>query len=72
MREARTTDGGAIVLQGFRQGGGINLPYVFVATLDPSGTPISEVTLGVGQAHELSEFLRQEAEFAKSERKEQV
>lgn len=72
MRKALTVDGGEFAVQGFRWGGGINLPYVYCAIIDSEGNVAGEAKLGLGQANELSEFIRQEAEFAQGERKEEA
>lgn len=69
-RVATTTQGERILLQGFRHGGGINLPYVYVGVLGNNDNLKAEFTLGLGQANQLSEFFRQEAEFAKGEQEE--
>jgi hypothetical protein len=69
-RQATATDGSRILVQGFQWGGGINLPYIYCGILNTEGHLVAEFTLGVGQANELGEYLRQEAEAASGSRNE--
>jgi hypothetical protein len=71
-RTAKTTQGDRVLVTGFRYGGGISLPYVHIMTVDSNDNCLSELTLGLGQANELGEYIRQEAEFAASAREEEV
>lgn len=60
------------IVTGFRPGGGVATPYVHVGILDTSDNLTDAFTLGVRSAHELSEVVRQEAEFAGTAREEEV
>lgn len=69
-RQVRTIDGGSVVTQGFRPGGGKDSPYVYVTSRTSNGQSLDEYEMTTEQARELGEALRLEAEFAESERKE--
>lgn len=69
-RTIQIDDHQRVIVQGFRAGGGVAQPYVFMGRLDSNDNMIAMSTMGIRSANELGECLRQEAEFANSEREE--
>lgn len=68
MPRVETADGGNVIVQGFRKGGGRGAPYVFMSAADKDDNLLDEFELTTENAHVLSEVIRQEAEFANSGR----
>ena len=62
--------GDELIVQGFRRGEQYPA-YVFMGVVGESADDFREISLTPQAAHELSEIVRQEAEFAQSKRAEE-